>query len=202
MQHRRDLRHVGAQTCRSPSRCWRRLLLEPRGGLRVYGCPLDPSVAREHTPLRARDSVIRRWNDWTNGETAALARLAPTAHRRHGDLIHPAAHGVLRGQWTTPAAVAFAAPSGALAPAQLRRRSSSGLGAETSSAYSALPRASSTFRVKNDERTNASDVRDRVMRSLPFHYGWIVLLAGGNRSAHDPTPPDYRRRCVLGSACR
>ena len=33
--------------------------------------------------------------------------------------------------------------------------------------------------MKSDEKANASDVRDRVMRSLPFHYGWIILMAGG-----------------------
>jgi hypothetical protein len=33
-----------------------------------------------------------------------------------------------------------------------------------------------------DEKTNAPDLRDRVMRSLPFDYGWIVLLAGGIRA--------------------
>jgi hypothetical protein len=158
VHHCRDRRDVDAQTCRPPSGCWRRLLLESRGGLRVYGCPLHPSVAREHEPLRARHSVIRRWNDRTNGETAALARLAPTAHRVHGDLIHPASHGVLRGQWTTPAAMAVAATPSALAPTELRRRSSSDLGAETSSAHSALPRPSSTLRVKRDEKANAFEV--------------------------------------------
>jgi hypothetical protein len=148
VHHCRDWRHVDAQTCRSPSGCRRRLLLESRGGLRDYGCPIHPSVAGEYAPLRARYSVIRRWNDRTDGKTAALARLAPTAHRLHGDLIHPAAHGVLRGQRTTPAAMAFAATSSALAPTELRRRSSSDLGVETSSAHSEPPRASPTLRVK------------------------------------------------------
>jgi hypothetical protein len=181
VHHRRDrrARHVEPQTRRSPSGGWRRLLLESRGGLLVYGRPLYHAVAREHAPLGARHSVIRRWNDRTNGETAALAPLAPTAHRRHGNLIHPAAHRVLRGQWTAPAAVAFAAASGALAPAQPRRRSSSGLGTETSLAHSAVPRASTTLRVKTDEGVKASDERDRVMRLLPFHFGWMVLIAGG-----------------------
>ena len=46
-------------------------------------------------------------------------------------------------KWTTPAALAFAATPGALAPAQSRRPSSYGLGAETSSAHSPHPFASS-----------------------------------------------------------
>jgi hypothetical protein len=67
----RNRRHADAQTGRSPSECRRRLLLESPGGLRVYGYPLHPSVARKYAPLRARDFVIWCWNDWTNGETAA-----------------------------------------------------------------------------------------------------------------------------------
>src|SRR5262249_60697206 len=112
-------------------------------GVLYYGRPLHPPVAGEHAPIRARHSVIRCWNHWTKGETAALARLASTAHHRHGVLIHPAAHSLLRRQWTTPAALAFAGTPGALAPAQSRRPSSYGLGAETSSAPSPHPFASS-----------------------------------------------------------
>ena len=54
-----------------------------------------------------------------------------------------------------------------------------GLGAETSSAHSALPRPSLALRVKTDEKAKAADVLDAVMRSVPFHYGWVILMAGG-----------------------
>ena len=54
-----------------------------------------------------------------------------------------------------------------------------GLSAETSSAHSALPRPSLALRVKTDEKAKAADVRDAVMRSVPFHYGWVILMAGG-----------------------
>jgi MFS family permease len=33
--------------------------------------------------------------------------------------------------------------------------------------------------VKTDEKAKAADVRDAVMRSVPFHYGWVILMAGG-----------------------
>jgi len=128
VHHRRHRRDVDRQTRRSPSECWRRLLLESRCGVLVYGRPVHPSVATQHAPVHARHSVVRRWNDRTNGETAALARLAATAHRRHGSLIHRASHSLLCRQWTTPAAVAFAATAGILAPPQSRWPSSYGLG--------------------------------------------------------------------------
>ena len=54
-----------------------------------------------------------------------------------------------------------------------------GLGAETSSAHSAPPRPSLALRVKTDKKAKAADVRDTVMRSVPFHYGWVILMAGG-----------------------
>jgi hypothetical protein len=73
----------------------------------------------------------RLWHGW-----------AAAAHRQHGDRIHPAAHGVLRGQWTTPAAVAFAAGPGVLAPAEHRRRSYSDLGTDTPSAHTAAQQGS------------------------------------------------------------
>jgi hypothetical protein len=32
--------------------------------------------------------------------------------------------------------------------------------------------------VKTDEKASRADARDRVMRSVPFHYGWVILAAG------------------------
>src|SRR5262245_59698152 len=29
------------------------------------------------------------------------------------------------------------------------------------------------------EQPTAADARDRVMPSVPFHYGWVILAAGG-----------------------
>src|SRR6266851_1015060 len=53
------------------------------------------------------------------------------------------------------------------------------MSAKTSSAHSALPRPSLALRVKTDEKAKAADVRDAVMRSVPFHYGWVIPMAGG-----------------------
>jgi hypothetical protein len=33
--------------------------------------------------------------------------------------------------------------------------------------------------VKTDERANPGDARDRVIPSIPCHYGWLVLMASG-----------------------
>jgi hypothetical protein len=172
VHHCRDRGHVDPQTRRSSSGGWRRLLLESPVGLLVYGCSLHPSVAREHAPVRARPSVLRHWGRRTKSETKAVARMAPTAHRWHGDLVHPPSHGLPCGQRTTFTSVAFASAPCALASAQPRRPSSSSLGAETSPSHSSLPRASSISPVKTDETANAFDVRGRV------HYGGIVLRGG------------------------
>src|SRR6266702_1177729 len=59
--------------------------------------------------------------------------MAPCPHHRHGGVVHPATHGVLRGQRTAFAAVAVAAAPSLLAPAQYCRLANSGLGAETPS---------------------------------------------------------------------
>src|SRR5262249_22038325 len=151
VHHRRGRRDVDPQTRRSPSGCRRRLLLESRAGLPDRGYLGHPAVAPQYAPTRARHSVIRRRNDWTNGETAALARLAATAHRRHGSLIHRPSHSLLRRQWPTPAAVAFAVTPGVLAPPQSRGLSSYGLGTETSSVDSSQSCASPAHGVNRGE---------------------------------------------------
>ena len=58
-----------------------------RGGFPLHGRPLHTSVASEHTPLRARHPVLRRWSGRTNGEAAPLARVAPGPHHRHGGVV-------------------------------------------------------------------------------------------------------------------
>src|SRR5215470_9894435 len=136
LHHRWDRRHVGAEACRSASGRRYDLLLVFVRRLLVHGCALLPAVAREHAPVRPRHSLVRRRHDRTNGETTALAWLDPAAHCGHGHLVHLAAHGVLRRQRTTSAAMAVAAAAGTLAPTQPRRSPSSCPGPETSSAQS------------------------------------------------------------------
>jgi hypothetical protein len=55
----------------------------------------------------------------------------------------------------------------------------SGVGPETPSTHGAPPSASVTLRVRTDEKASPADARDRIMRSVPFHYGWMILVAGG-----------------------
>jgi hypothetical protein len=95
----------------------------------LHGRPLHPSVASEHTPLRARHPVVRRWSGRTNGEAAPLARVAPSPHHRHGGVVHPATHRVLCGQRTTSSALEFSAAAGVLGRSKFRRDSDSDLGA-------------------------------------------------------------------------
>ena len=32
--------------------------------------------------------------------------------------------------------------------------------------------------MNTSEQASAADARDRVMRAVPFHYGWVILAAG------------------------
>ena len=80
MHCRGDRRDAGSQTCWPASVCRHGLLLEPGGGFLDHGRLVHPAMAPQHAPVRARHSVVRRWNDRTNGETAALARLAATTN--------------------------------------------------------------------------------------------------------------------------
>ena len=52
------------------------------------------------------------------------------------------------------------------------------LGVESSLARSARADPSLALRVIADEKATTEDVRDRVMRSVPFHYGWLIIMAG------------------------
>ncbi len=87
----------------------------------------------------SRCPVLCRRRGRPNGKTSALARVAARARDWHGRFVHPATHGLLCGQRTAPAHLAFAAAFGTLAPSEPRWPSHSGMGTDTPSPHSAAP---------------------------------------------------------------
>jgi hypothetical protein len=129
----------------------------------------DAEVIFEYEPEGAPTVLLRV--GWSRREPLPRTDRSRRTHHRHGRVVHPIAHGVLRRQRTAPAAVAFAAALGVLAPAKPRWPSAYGLGNETSSARSAHPCASSALAVTSDEitrRPNAEAQRPgRAARPVP-----------------------------------
>src|SRR6266705_3780628 len=140
LHRRRDSGHVGAQTQRPASVRRHRLLLESGGSLPFHGRPFHSPMASEFSPFCSRYPVLWCRGGRPNGETSSLA--APCARNWHGPFVHPATYGLLRGQRTAPAALAFATTLGALAPSQPRWPSYSDMGTDTPSPHSAVPHPS------------------------------------------------------------
>jgi hypothetical protein len=57
------------------------------------------------------------------------------------------------------------------------------VGVEPSFARSALADLSLALRVTADENATTEDARDRLMRSVPFHYGWLIIMTGARLGA-------------------
>jgi len=145
-------------------------------------------MASQHAPLCSRHPVLWRWSGRPNSETTPRARLAHCARDGHGRVVYLAAHGVLRGQRTAPAAVAFAAAPGVLAPAQSCWPSDSDLGADTPSAHSPLSQCSLEGVLLTGKTVSCGPHR---------HYGWMILASGALGSFMTTSGQTYGRSPVL-----